>query len=48
MGILRSSHSRRSKKFTYHDFSEVALALLTVHTGPVDQLEAGPMGPALS
>jgi hypothetical protein len=29
-------------------FSEVAPALLTVHTGHVDQLKAGPKGPALS
>jgi hypothetical protein len=30
------------------EFSEVAPALVTFHTGHVDQLKAGPKGPALS
>jgi hypothetical protein len=30
------------------EFSEVAPALVTLHTGQADQLKAGPTGPALS
>ena len=33
--------------FALTEFSEVAPALLTLHTGHVDQLNAGPTGPAL-
>src|SRR5215216_952113 len=36
--------SPRSLNFAYHDFSKVAPALLTLHTGCVDQLEAGLVG----
>jgi hypothetical protein len=52
-GLLLFPHSRAtwkmiSAKSAFHDFSEVAPTFLTLHTGHVDQLEAGPTGPALS
>jgi hypothetical protein len=37
-----------SAKFALTEFSEVAPALVTLHTGHVDQLKAGPTGSALS
>ena len=46
--IHRSAWKGNSANFAFHDFSEVAPALLTLHTGHVDQLKAGPTGPALS
>jgi hypothetical protein len=38
----------KSANFALHDFSEVASALVPLHTGHVDQFEAGPVGPAFS
>ena len=39
---MRTSQNPQNAKFAYHEFSEVASALLTLHTGHVDQLKAGP------
>src|SRR5215203_7174425 len=43
----RTSENSVKAKFAFWDFSEVAPALVTFHTGHVDQLKAGPPGPAL-
>jgi hypothetical protein len=43
-----TSENFNKAKFAFWAFLEVAPTLLTLHTGHVDQLGAGPTGPALS